>query len=149
MKSNKIKIGFVMAMLSLLPACTKSCGKKQGAEPAVSFEAPKNNESVTSPFEVKFAVRGLSVRPAMENIDDTTSGHHHILIDHPTGFIEKGQAIPADSRHIHYGKGEESALLELSPGIHTLSLQFADGAHRSYGKELSATITVTVAEKTP
>ncbi|MBP6707250.1 MAG: DUF4399 domain-containing protein, partial [Achromobacter sp.] len=34
--------------------------------------------------------------------------------------------------------------LKLAPGKHTLTMQFADGAHRSYGPDLSSTISVTV-----
>ena len=36
------------------------------------------------------------------------------------------------------------AEVELSPGEHTLTMQFADLAHRSYGEQLAATIKVTV-----
>ena len=36
--------------------------------------------------------------------------------------------------------------LELPPGEHTLRLQFANGAHLSYGEKMSATITVKVQE---
>lgn len=141
---------FVLLLsLSLIPGCTKSCakpGEKDQVSASVFFESPANNQSLTSPIEVKFGLNGMTIRPAMEELEDKTSGHHHILIDHPAGFIEEGQAVPADDSHIHYGKGETSAFVNLSPGVHTLSMQFADGAHRSYGKKMAATITVTVVE---
>lgn len=137
-------------LVCLLPACTKNCeGKKETEKAAVFFVAPKDNEQVSSPIKVVFGVKGMTVRPALEDVADQTSGHHHILIDHPQGFIEKGQAIPVNERHIHYGKGETEAVVELTPGVHTLTLQFADGAHLSYGKDLAATITVTVTENAP
>jgi hypothetical protein len=69
-------------------------------------------------------------------------GHHHIIID--GSYIEKGQMVPKDETHIHFGKGQTSDTLKLSEGSHTLTLQFANGAHESYGKDWSKTITVNV-----
>ena len=70
------------------------------------------------------------------------TGHHHLIIDgHP---VEAGKAVPADATHLHFGKGQTETTLKLAPGPHTLTLQFADGLHQSYGPEMSATITVTV-----
>lgn len=130
-------------------ACQKNC-QKQESEPATSvfFENLKEGDVVHSPLEVRMGVKGMELRPAMQDLQDKNSGHHHILIDHPQGFIAEGQAIPMDARHLHYGQAQSSAIIELSPGKHSLSLQFADGAHLSYGKKMATTITVTVAEKT-
>ena len=60
-----------------------------------------------------------------------------------------GTAVPADDSHIHFGGAQTEADLMLTPGEHTLMLQFADGAHRSYGPDLTAriSVTVTVAEE--
>ena len=55
--------------------------------------------------------------------------------------------VPADSTSIHYGKGQIETELTLSPGKHTLTMQFADGFHQSYGEEWSATIEVIVQEE--
>lgn len=146
---NSMKLAFGLSLIMTM-SCTKSCGKGDmaGQKPlAVYFENLKDNDEIVSPVTVSFGVRGMTVRPALEDVNDKTSGHHHILIDHPTGYIEKGQAIPADARHIHFGKGETQATIELSPGKHTLALQFADGAHISYGRDMAAMITVRVVEK--
>ncbi len=51
-----------------------------------------------------------------------------------------------DETHIHFGKGQKETTITLSPGKHTLTLQFADGAHISYGKEMSKKISVNVKE---
>ena len=59
-------------------------------------------------------------------------------------FIPKGKPVPADATHIHYGGGQLEADIELEPGKHTLTMQFADGAHISYGERYSTTITVIV-----
>ncbi|MFI5221698.1 MAG: DUF4399 domain-containing protein, partial [Bacteroidia bacterium] len=59
-------------------------------------------------------------------------------------FIEKGQMVPNDKTHLHFGKGQTADTLSLPPGHHTLTLQFANGMHQSYGKDWSKTISVTV-----
>ena len=104
----------------------------------VFFEEPKNNAEVTSPVQVKMGVEGRIVKPAGEVKDD--EGHHHIVID--GNAISKGKVIADEAKH--YGKGQTETELELEPGEHTLTLQFADGLHRSYGPAWSETITITV-----
>jgi hypothetical protein len=52
--------------------------------------------------------------------------------------------IPKDAQHLHFGKGQTTAIIDLPHGKHRLTLQFADGIHRSYGSKLSATIEITV-----
>jgi hypothetical protein len=44
-----------------------------------------------------------------------------------------GQVIPFDDKDLDFGKGQSEAEITLPPGRHTLTLQFADGGHRSYG----------------
>lgn len=119
-----------------------ACPKKADTE--VYFENLSNNAKVPSTFLVQFGVRGMEVKPAGQDIENRHVGHHHILIDNPAGEIPEGQVVPMDTKDIHYGKGQTEGVLELSPGKHTLTLQFADGAHRSYGKKMAKTITVFV-----
>jgi hypothetical protein len=45
---------------------------------------------------------------------------------------------------LHFGKGQKEIELNLTSGIYKLTLQFADGYHRSYGEELSKTIQIEV-----
>ncbi len=108
----------------------------------VDFVSPKDGEKVKSPFKVKMDVNGMKIRPAGEDAEDKKTGHHHILID--MAAFPEGQAIPNDAQHLHYGKGQTEAEVTLPPGDHTITLQFADGAHRSYGPKMSKTIKVTV-----
>lgn len=129
---------FILAALLLM-----SCQKKPDSE--VYFVNLKNDAKVPSTFLAQFGVKGMTVRPAGENIEDRKSGHHHILIDNAAGETPEGQVVQMDAKNIHYGKGQTEGVLELSPGKHTLTLQFADGAHRSYGKKLAHTIIVFVA----
>jgi hypothetical protein len=106
----------------------------------VSFIEPKDGATVTNPVHVKFAVEGMKIAPAGTMTDGT--GHHHLLIDGQP--VPKGTVIPANDKSLHFGKGQTETELTLPPGDHTLTLQFGDGAHRSYGPDWSQTITVHV-----
>jgi len=108
----------------------------------VYFVEPKNGATVAKTFKVKMGVEGLKIRPAGEAPDEVTSGHHHIVVDN--GAIPAGQPIATDDKHLHFGKGQTETEVTLPPGKHTLTLQFADGAHRSFGPKMSQTITVIV-----
>ena len=106
----------------------------------VDFIQPKNGDTVPQTFIVKFAVKGMKVAPAGEMTADT--GHHHLLIDVPD--VAEGEVIPMNEGHRHFGKGQTETELTLPPGRHRLTMQFADGAHRSYGPPYRKTIEVTV-----
>lgn len=140
MRAVKLILG-VSILLSV--GCAKGCNaNKAGA--SVFFANLKDGAEVSTPIKIKMGLQGMELRPAGEDVTDQLSGHHHIIIDSPDGFIPKGQVIPADSRHIHFGKAQSEATVELPRGKHRLSLQLADGAHISYGKPLSASIHITV-----
>ncbi len=112
----------------------------------VFFKNLKDGQRVPKKFKVKFGVVGMVVKPA--GTLEVGTGHHHILVDMDNKTTKSGfptkQVIPSDAKHIHFGKGQTETMLELSPGKHTLTLQFANAAHQSYGKEWSKTITVYV-----
>lgn len=107
---------------------------------SVDFAEPKSGEVLTSPFKVKFIVNGMQVTPAGGVSSNT--GHHHLLINAES--IESGKVIPADERHIHFGKGQTETTLNLPSGQYKLTLQFANGLHESYGTGMSKTIEVVV-----
>jgi hypothetical protein len=132
---NKILINLFAISLLLICSCKKT---EQAGE--VFFIEPIDNAEVTSPFDVKFGVKDLEIAPAGEI--KPNSGHHHLLINQDS--VVSGETIPADDKHIHYGKGQTETSLTLDPGTYKLTLQFANGAHQSYGPALSKTITVTV-----
>lgn len=110
------------------------------ADAAVKFESPANGATVHSPVHVVMGVHGMKVQKAGEVVAGT--GHHHIIIDGEP--VPMGTAVPADDTHIHFGGGQTEVDLELAPGKHVLTLQFADGLHRSYGKAMSGSIEITV-----
>ena len=107
---------------------------------SVDFVEPRNGEVVTSPFKVVFGLTGMTVAPAGEMTKDT--GHHHLLIN--SASIPAGTVVPADETHKHFGKGQTETLVTLPPGKYQLTMQFANGAHQSYGEKMSKTIEVTV-----
>ena len=106
----------------------------------VFFVSPKDGASVSSPVSFSMGVEGMEIKPAGEIVEGT--GHHHIIVD--SDSVAKGTAIPADEKHIHFGKGQTEASLELAPGEHSVRLQFANGAHLSYGPQLETVISITV-----
>ncbi len=108
----------------------------------VFFVYPKDGAVVGAKFTAKFGLEGLAIKPAGEDMDNKKAGHFHILVNKE--FFTADQVIPADENHIHYGKGQTEAELKLAPGKYKLTLQFADGAHRSSGQKLSQTINITV-----
>jgi hypothetical protein len=114
------------------------CSASQKGE--VFFMEPSDGAELSSPITVKFGVKNLVVEPAGEIKQG--SGHHHLLINQDS--TPSGDTIPADQTHIHYGKAQTEAQINLEPGIYKLTMQFANGAHQSYGPELSKTITITV-----
>jgi len=107
----------------------------------VSFKNLKNGASVSSPLKVQMAVENIKVDTAGPVIAGI--GHHHLFID-AEDSLAAGTMVPKDSSHLHFGKGQTETEVKLAPGKHKLTLQFADGLHRSYGSKLSSVITVDV-----
>ncbi len=122
-----------------LPACLLAFAASAFAQ-SVDFVEPRDGATVPSTFKVKFAVDGMKIAPAGDMAEGT--GHHHLLID--TADIPQGEVIPMNAKHRHFGKGQTETEVTLPPGRHRLTMQFADGAHRSYGEKLRKTIEVEV-----
>ena len=106
----------------------------------VYFANLENGDTVTNPVYIEFGVEGMDIRPAGEIVRGT--GHHHLLIGN--AFLAKGEVVPADSVNIHYGGGQTSDTVNLPQGIVRLGMQFANGVHASYGRDMSASIKVFV-----
>ena len=124
-----------------------ACEQKQEAR--VFFIEPSDGATISGPltdgkvtFKVKMGIEGMDVRAAGEVVEGT--GHHHIIVD--SASVAPGSVVPPNDQktYFHYGKGQTETDFALEPGKHTLTLQFANGAHISYGPDLSATISVDV-----
>lgn len=122
--------------------CNQSPTTTDNGEPTggVFFANLKNGDTVKSPFVVQMGVNGMQVEPA--GAYHKGMGHHHLIID--GDFVQKGDVVPKDATHIHFGEGQTSDTLNLPQGKHRLTLQFADGLHRSYGEKWSSSINVYV-----
>ena len=107
----------------------------------VYFKNLKDGQTVKSPVKVEMGVDGMQLDTAGAIVAGT--GHHHLLID-AGDSIPAGTVVPQDSTHLHFGKAQSSTEVKLTPGKHVLTLQFADGIHRSYGGQMASTINVTV-----
>jgi hypothetical protein len=126
--------GLVLAALSM----TALTGTAQNR--AVSIVEPKDDATVSSPFKVRFDVRGMKVAPAGD--ETPNSGHHHLLINGDP--IPKGEEIPFTRRNLHLSKAQTEIEVALQPGTYKLTAQFGDSSHKSLGPDFAHTITVKV-----
>jgi len=127
-------------MKKILAALAMALAAGAAAAQSVDFTEPKDGAVVSSPFKVKFAVTGMDVKPA--GTMDSNTGHHHLIINGDS--MKVGESVPFDETHLHFGKGQTETEVKLPPGTYKLTMQFANGAHQSYGPGLSKSITVTV-----
>ena len=116
-------------------------GYATAQEQRVYFIEPKDGAEVRSPVKVVMGVEGMTIKPSEAGVVAGT-GHHHILLNQ--GPMRGGKVIPTDKTHLHYGKGQTEATIKLEPGDYTLTMQFADGLHRSFGKKMAHTIKIKV-----
>ena len=68
----------------------------------------------------------MEIVPA--GIDKPKSGHHHLLVN-VDQLPNMKMPIPADKNHLHFGKGQTEATLELPKGKHTLQLLLGNYLH--------------------
>lgn len=133
-----------LATLFLLASTAAVAALPRSTAPAgahLYFISPQDGAVVSSPVTVRFGLRGMGVAPAGVPLEHT--GHHHLLIDvEPPSF---DMPIPADERHVHFGRGQTEASIELAPGVHRLQLLLGDHLHIPHDPPvLSETITITV-----
>lgn len=120
------KTPLMAAATLMLAACAPvTVPAASSAPPRVYFVEPQAGATVASPVRVVMAAESFTVEPAGEV--KPGAGHLHIVVD--GDCAAPGDAVPKDGTHLHYGKGQLEAGVELTPGEHTLCLQAADGAH--------------------
>ena len=115
-------------------------GCSQERQPGVYFKNVKDGDVLSSPINLEFGVEGFELAPS-GSVGERV-GHHHLLVNRDS--IIKGVVIPSDVNHFHFGNGETRGTIELEPGSYLLTLQFADGTHRSFGEKMSASVEITV-----
>ena len=140
MKKFLVIAGFVFTQSLAFAAGAPAPAASLPAGSKVFFVSPKDGATVTPKLTVKFNVEGMKLAKAGDM--KPTTGHHHLLVD--AAAIPAGEVVPKDATHIHLGNMQTETELTLTPGKHTLTLQFADGAHMSYGPQMSQTIAIIV-----
>ena len=137
---KKLIIGLAaLALAAGAVAQIKRTPSPAGAEAYII--SPKDGDTVSSPVNVKFGLKGMGVAPA--GIAFEGAGHHHLMID--TDLPPADAPIPADANHVHFGKGQTEASVELKPGKHTLQLLLGDQLHVPHDPVVaSKKITITV-----
>lgn len=102
---------------------------------------PADGAVVESPVRIVFGLKGAGVAPA--GVEREGAGHHHLLID--TDLPDLDLPVPNDEQHRHFGGGQTEAVIELSPGTHTLQLLLGDERHIPHEPPiLSEPITIEV-----
>ena len=140
---KRFVIAAAVAALSIAPL-SAGAGETPSPEGAkVYFINLKDGDTVKSPVFIQFGLSGMGIAPA--GVEKENTGHHHLIINEAIEGEELEYAVPADEQHIHFGKGQTEATLELPAGTHTLQLVLGDWSHVPHDKPvMSERISVTV-----
>lgn len=151
-----VRFGSVLLMV-LLVGCASQGGdssaskKAEGSggdttmkstEAGVTITKPAPMADVTSPVEVCLEIKGYTVEPAKNGVNEG-KGHHHLIIN--GDLPDYGQPIPKDAQHIHMGDGSVCKTIELAKGkMHTIEALFAKGNHVPYDPPVTDSVVVFV-----
>lgn len=92
-------------------------------------------------FWLRMGLINMGIAPA--GVEKADTGHHHLIIDADLPPLD--EPIPNDSNHLHFGKGQTEARIELPSGTHTLQLLLGDANHIPHNPPVqSEKITVVV-----
>ncbi len=121
----------LLAGLSLLPLARAFPARATASAPDayLYFIWPQNAERIRGAFWCRFGLRGMGVTHAGDPM--ANMGHHHLLVDIDE-MPKAGEPIPADKNHLHFGKGQTEARIDLPPGEHTLQLVLGDANHMPF-----------------
>ena len=133
----------VLALVGLTVVVSAQVPKTKSAEGTTLYIiSPRNGDTVSSPFTVRFGLKGMGVAPA--GVQFANSGHHHLLVDLAKP-PDLNAALPVTDNVRHFGGGQTEAELTLPAGKHTLQLVLGDYLHIPHDTPvLSEMITITV-----
>jgi Domain of unknown function (DUF4399) len=139
---NKRLFACILTVPLLAAGAIAQVAKNKAPENASAyFIAPKDGETVSSPFTVRFGLKGMGVAPA--GVNQPNTGHHHLLVD--VDKPDLNAALPVTDTIKHFGAGQTETELTLPPGKHTLQLVLGDYLHIPHDKPvMSPKITITV-----
>jgi hypothetical protein len=123
-------------------AFTAACSRQSG--PRVFFVQPQNGVSVASPVHFEFGTDQFTISPVPATVETPRPavGHYHLGVDQDC--MPAGQIIPPGTpQWVHFGKGNNTIDMQLTPGPHKFSVQAGDDQHRTI-EGLCQTISITV-----
>ncbi len=142
MQKKLLFCGLSLALLTGVVAAQVLPKQKSAEGTTAYFVAPSAGAIVSSPFTVKFGLKGMGIAPA--GVNHANTGHHHLLVD-VAELPDFSAALPANNNIRHFGGGQTETELTLPPGQHTLQLVFADYLHIPHDRPVvSEKITITV-----
>ena len=139
--SLRVVGAFIITATMASAACSSS---SPPAGPRVYFAEPKSGAMVKSPVNVVFAsdmYTIAAVPPGEVTQVRPGTGHYHLGVD--TKCLEPGTVIPKADPWIHFGMGNNTIEMQLTPGQHTLVVQAGDDKHMT-AMGLCESITVNV-----
>ena len=117
------------ALLAAPLSGTASAATPSPADAYLYIISPLDGQRMRGAFHCRFGLRNMGVTHAGDAAPNT--GHHHLLID-VSEPLDPGLPIPADNKHVHFGRGQTETELDLPPGGHTLQLVLGDAEHRLF-----------------
>ena len=147
MRFQSLACALALTLAASLPALAQDAASGATPSPAgakVYFINLKDGQHVKSPVMIQFGLTGMGVAPfGLTGTNTANTGHHHLIVD--AEAPASGTPVPADATHIHYGRGQTEATVQLTPGQHTLQLVLADAGHVVHAPAVvSEKITITV-----
>ena len=160
--ATRVGIGVIAAALTFsVGACGGTAPKEtESAAPAadaahtgdhsrtsrVFFVSPKDGATISREAKLEFGSEQFTIAavPPGELTESQVragTGHYHVAVD--SDCLPPGQIIPKADPWVHFGKGNNTAEVPLTPGKHRLTVQAGDDQHRTI-EGLCQTITVNV-----
>ena len=138
-KMKRLMLALVF-MVTMVPAL--QAGEKSSPDAKVYIVWPRDGAVIKGgKFWLRMGLKGMGIAPA--GVEFAGTGHHHVIIDSELPPMD--EAIPNDANHLHFGKGQSEARIELPKGKHTIQLLFADKGHVPHDPPLSSPkIAITV-----
>jgi len=126
------------------PAPAPAAPAAASGAPRVYFMEPANGAMVKSPVHLVFASDTFTIAAVpqgeVKEVRPNT-GHYHLGVD--TKCLAPGTVIPKADPWIHFGMGNNTIDMQLTPGPHTLVVQAGDDKHTTI-TGLCETISVNV-----
>jgi len=121
-----------------------SLRKPSPADARVYFVGLADGSRLPPRAIIHFGLTNMGVAPA--GTEKANTGHHHLLIDAKLPSLD--DPIPNDAHHLHFGAGQTEAIVDFSPGWHTLQLLLGDENHVPHNPPvMSKPIRVLVARQ--